>query len=263
MKLFKYMFIGVAASALLVACSDDDDNYTVGSPAAGGEEVYFSEDLESNLVLSLEDKSFSMTLVRSNAGAALSVPVSVVTTAEGIFNAPGTVEFAAGVKEATFEIAVTDAMKPFVTYSISVIVPEEYTNPYKENSVYPRADFSVLKEDYTTAFKGVYYCDFFEEEWESEIQYSELLDNYRLSDWITPGYRFTFTWDKTDNTLVFDEAKNATGYEHDSYGMVYANYDKDEDFSYDPDEKVFYFPFEWTVSAGSLGPGLDTFTVTE
>jgi len=280
MKLLnKYIFMSFVASLAFAACSDDY-NYSVGKPAAGGEEVYFSEDVQdnSNVVMALTDNVIKVTVVRNNSNGSVTAPITSYASNEGVFTVPSTVTFASGEKEATIEITTSEAMKPFVTYSLSLIVGEEYTNPYKENNLFPRADLSILKEDYVVVYNGTYSSGFFGEEWENVIEYSELNDLYRIKnskeieDYDEDGeligtqlctLSFTFTWDKETNVLELSDDAYSTGYEYDPYGLVTANYDPEGDFIYDPETNTFVFGFEWTVSAGSFGVAEDSFIVAE
>jgi len=109
----------------------------------------------------------------------------------------------------------------------------------------------VLQEDFKVVHTGTYYDDFWwEEAWEQPLEYSELSDTYRLSDLWTPGYGFKFQWDGKSEKVTVLGGKMSTGIVHSTYGLISA---EAQECFYDADDNAIYFPFKWTVSAGSFG----------
>ena len=88
---------------------------------------------------------------------------------------------------------------------------------------------------------------------------------YKIEHW---GYDvdFCFTYDQSTGSVVIDDQE--TGYEYDSYGMVYvmdlAEYVGDDSYgvSYYEDG-VFYFNTYYYVSTGYFGYGYETFTLSD
>lgn len=262
----KYLLI--AATALcFVACSDDE-TFEPGAPSsATGEKVYFSDENESSIVAGLEDETFDVTLVREDATNAATIPVKGVCSYEGIFEVPETVSFEAGSSTATLSVKMSDKMEAFKSYPLTITVDEAYTNAYKQNDLVPMIELSVLKEDYAPYAEGIYYSDFWEESWEDVIEYSPMLDTYRMKDWWA-GQGYTFQWDKETNKLTMTESYFGTLVEYGNYGQVYG-YTTGGGFKFYPkgsvedfDGDTFYFPFEWRVSAGSFGTYYEAFTVS-
>lgn len=262
----KYLLI--AATALcFVACSDDD-TFEPGAPSsATGEKVYFSNENENSIVAALDDETFDVTLVREDATSAATVPVKSACSYDGIFEVPETVSFEAGSNTATLSVKMSDKMEAFKSYPLTITVDEAYTNSYKQNELVPMIELSVLKEDYAPYAEGMYYSDFWEESWEDVIEYSPMLDTYRMQGWWV-GQGYTFQWNKETNDLIMTDNYFPTGYAYGEYGQVYG-YTTGGGFKFYPagsvedfDGDTFYFPFVWRVSAGSFGCYYEAFTVT-
>lgn len=269
MKSIKYMCL--AFVALFAASCSDDNTFEPGAPAVkGGEKVYFSDENENSIVVALTDTEIPVVLVREDGAKEAVVPVKFTTGAEGVFTAPASVKFEAGKTEATYVVTMTDKMEAFKSYSFQLTVDEAYTNPYAydEESLFPRFDMTVLKEDYAPYAYGVYYSDFWGEEWEEVLEYSPMLDTYRIPGWWTGAQGFTFTWNKETNKLKMGATKFPTGMPYGDYGEVSGDTsDAKSNFVFIPKggdngEDIFWFDFKWTVSAGSFGIYPEIFTVT-
>ena len=258
MKLFnKYFLMAVASCCLFTACSDDDD-YTPGSPAnTSGDNVYFSAENKAAPALGVDESEFTVTIERTNTGSAQSIPLKVATPHDSIFTVPASVDFASGEGEKTITIKTTDKMRMFKSYALSIVISEEYTQQYAETTVYPRIELNVIKEDYKPYATGMYNAGFFEESWEATLEYSEILNQYRFASCWMEGYDVLFAWDGA-KVVVNGGQKFASGYVHSSYGMVSVT---PGSCSYDASSKIFSFVYEWTVSAGTFGESLDTFTI--
>lgn len=240
----------------LVACVPEDP-YTPGNPTNNnGNNVYFSAENPGSLVLGLAESSFSVTIERENGGNALTIPLNSYSDSP-VFTVPTSVDFAAGETAKTISVQFSGA-DPFVNYTLYITLPEEYTYQYKDQDVYPSYFVRVLQEDFKVIHTGSYYDDFWwEEAWEQDLEYSELKDTYRLSNLWTAGAGFEFTWDKeTDKVVVNGGNKLSTGIVHSTYGLISA---QDQGSFYDPDDDAIYFPFKWTVSAGSFGTYYNVF----
>lgn len=251
------------------SCSDDDNDYTAGKPA-GKYDVSFEE--EGKIALALTDDKFDVTLTRANGDGELTVPVEVVEKPD-FMTVPSSVTFAAGETEKSIEITIGEDMENFVDYALRLRVPEEYTQPYVEDAGSPQLNIIVLKEDYKPYALGEFTENvLFGQSWEQLLEYSEIMDMYRLPNLIASGTHFLFKWNGKsgdDSELFFCDAtgkkieKYASGYVHPSYGMIYANFLYANWTGFDADENAFYFPLEFTVSAGSFGKNYDTFTIIE
>ena len=256
MKSLRYIFIAAVALFALVSCTQEEP-FKPGDPTnTNGNNIYFSAENAASLVLGLADNSFTVTVERENSSNAVSVPLKWYSNST-VFSVPSSVDFAAGETSKDITVGFSGA-DPFVNYVLNISIPEEYTYQYKAQSVYPAFAVTVLQEDFKVIHKGSYYDDFWwEEAWDQDLEYSELSDTYRLSNLWTEGAGFTFTWDKsTDKVVVNGGNKLSTGIVHSTYGLISA---QDQGSFYDADDNAIYFPFKWTVSAGSFGTYYNVF----
>jgi hypothetical protein len=264
-KIFLLVVI-VFVSVFATSCSDDD-NYVPGKET-GAYNVYFKN--ESNVTMGLSDKSFNITIARSNKNGSLTVPLKKIRVPE-CFKVPESVTFANGDTVKTITVTITDSMKVFVNYSLDLQIPEEYTNQYKKQSVYPAVNMTVHKEDYKPYAKVSYTFGLFGETDETVLDYSAYLKVYRFKDLLATGYNFYFTWDqKKDSTQVFnvtdDKGQTLTsafksGYVDEQYGMISATWDNTQFTGYSAVNDDFEIPYNWTVSLGSLANVYDKFKI--
>lgn len=269
MKINKIFLL--AAMALtgmgLASCSSDDD-FTPGKPA-GSNNVYFTNQAAQTLDLSAS--SFTITLGRADAGSALSVPLKQLQV-DPVFTVPATAEFAAGATETEVTIQISGDAEPFTDYQLRLAIPEEYTSPYIQKDDVPELNIFVHKEDYVLYAIGTFNENvLFGDSWEQTIEYSATLDVFRMPGVFASGTNWYFLWnEKSGDDCEFSwcnasgkaVSKFDTGYVHSSYGMIAANDISDDKtfVGYDADDNAFYFPLEFTVSAGSFGSDSDTLT---
>lgn len=269
MKINKIFLL--AAMALtgmgLASCSSDDD-FTPGKPA-GSNNVYFTNQAAQTLDLSAS--SFTITLGRADAGSALSVPLKQLQV-DPVFTVPATAEFAAGATETEVTIQISGDAEPFTDYQLRLAIPEEYTSPYIQKDDVPELNIFVHKEDYVLYATGTFNENvLFGNSWEQTIEYSATLDVFRMPGVFASGTNWYFLWnEKSGDDCEFSwcnasgkaVSKFDTGYVHSSYGMIAANDISDDKtfVGYDADDNAFYFPLEFTVSAGSFGSDFDTLT---
>jgi hypothetical protein len=264
-----FLLAGIALMSVFATSCSDDDDYTAGKET-GAYNVYFKG--ESNLTMNLTDMSFDITVARSNKNGELTVPIKKIRVPDCFTNIPESVTFANGDSVKTITVNVTDSMKPFVSYILDLQIPEEYTNQYKTQTVYPALNMNIHKEDYKPFAKVSYYYGFFDATDNVDVEYSKYMDLFRFKNLVATGYDFYFYWDQVkDSTSVFkvtdangNELTSAfeSGYVHAKYGMVSATWDNTQFTGYDPKDDTFYVPYTWTVSAGSFGTAYDTFKFT-
>ena len=254
-NIFSILLLGVITT--VVSSCNDDINYSPGEPSPFAEsKVFFSKDNVYDLILGVYDTEVSFFLERTDASSALSVALKAEGYDENIFTVPASVEFAAGETKKEVKIQVKN-MEVFTDYSLKKIaIPSELVNPYKD---YSAISLNVYKEDYVPFAKGMYTSNFFEDEWEMVLEYSELLDLYRFQDLYVEGYDFFFKWDGGE-TMTMDPVNITTGYVHPTYGMITA---KTQATQYDAESQTMAFKYNWTVSAGSFGSYVEYFEMTE
>lgn len=257
MKLFSIKNLLLIASCFAIVACSDDDKYSPGSPTnTNGDNIYFSADNSAALALGTSDNEFTVVVQRAKTTGSQTVPLMVATPHDTIFSVPASVEFAEGEGQKAITVTVSNKMVMFKKYALSIAIPEEYTEQYAEQNVFPRYEAMVIKEDYQPYATGVYGAGFFGQSWTTVLEYSEILDLYRFSNCWVEGYDVTFKWDGSSEVGL--SGKITTGYVHSTYGMVSAT---PIECSYDAGKKMFSFLYEWTVSAGTFGEDLDTFTM--
>lgn len=263
------------ALAGLVACEQSVPYEKGAQMDLNGPNVYFSNYNTPEVVLASDATEFEVALLRSDAKDALTVPLKGVCTIDGIFDVPESVEFPSGVDSVNVKITVLDKVEMFKNYSLTLSVPEEYTHQYALQDGYPACAIKVIKEDFVSYANGI-FCDGFwtDQAWNAVLQYSPLLEIYRIQDpWGQGGDDFTFAWDGDSEKVTMGAAKYATGLVYSSYGAITANVLKDYTgyYHFEAGElelmqsacDAFQLCFKWTVTAGSLGEYAVYFIPTE
>lgn len=256
------------ALAGLVACEQSVPYEKGAQMDPEGPNVYFSNYNPAQMVLASDATEFEIAVLRDDATNALTVPLKGVCTVDGIFEVPESVEFASGVDSVGVKVTVTDKIEMFKNYSITLSVPEEYTHQYALQEEYPACAVKVVKEDYVTYAEGILYDTFyFESAFAYNLEYSELLDNYRIKNpWASGGDDFVFTWDGTEK-VTMSAQKYATGFTIGNYGAVTANIVSAVYTHFAAGELMqtecdaFYININWSVSAGSFGEYPEIFIV--
>lgn len=263
-----YLFGLMAAAMTFTACGEYEDDYTPGSAEKDGHAVvYFPADAQSDIALGVDDKEIKVKVAREDATEALEVPLQVGTVSAEYFSVPSSVKFEAGETEAEITIGVSEELPMFESRNISITVPDEYRVLYGDQNTSYSILLNVLKEDYTPVAKGIFKSEFFEVSYETELEYSPVLDLYRLPEpWFLspslclPGYHLTFKWNQETGEVAFEQEKYETGYLHPSYGMITA---EAQQTVYRAGSQTFLFLFEFTVGAGSFGQAVESFQITE
>lgn len=266
MKLHKIILMAGIVALGLTSCGDDDD-WTRGAET-GQYNVAFTAESQANQVLGISDTQFPLTLVRTDASQELTVPLNSKGTS-ALLKVPESVTFAAGSSTASITIGLDTAVKAFVNYPLVITIPEQYTHQYDSTGVYPRIQCTVHKEDWQYVGTGVYYNWLYESEWEQDLEHSDYLGIYRLPDCLADGYNIYFRWDgKAGQGQTFEVtneegtrnvAATLAGFSVGDYGACSWQWRPANFSGYT--SGAFYFPFRWTVSAGSFGTGYDTFTI--
>lgn len=256
----------VCATLGFTACSDDD-TYEKGKPSAG-KSVGFPD--EEMAVLALADTKLEVTLTRRDTQGALTVPIRVYDKPSFV-TVPATVTFADGAAETTLILEVGQEMEAFTEYWIRLGVDEAFTDPYSPEAPSPFYNITMIKEDYKLVANCIYDDTFwYEAEIEAVIEYSPMKNLYRMPSVMADGVHYYFFFNGSDEFYFTDAAGKQTtkffsGAVHSTYGNVYVNVESDEanPMGYDPATATFFFPTEWTVSAGSFGGMEEYIYVTE
>lgn len=270
-SIFGLMLLSVLA---LCSCSDDDDYVKGNQTNKDGNNVYFSSANESTVKIGIEDRTIQVVVERdiTDNAAELTVPVVFNEIDENLFTVPSSVTFAEGETFAVIEIGVSEKLKMFKKYMLSLSIPEKYTYPYAIQPTSPIYYAAVVKEDYVTVANGAYRADVFGM-WQQPLEYSEILGIYRLPDLIVPGVNYYFYWnidEEGNQTCYFTDSDGnktdsfTTGYVYPGFGEIYAYplYGKPMGML---DEDVFTFNLEYFIPAAGQGFGefSDYYYVTE
>ena len=135
MKTLKYSF-GILLSILAIvtfnSCEEEADYTPATAPA--GERVYFPSTAGSQIDITQETETFEISVCRTAAGEAMSVPVVVTadSLANTVFDFPATIEFADSAKTASYTVSVKEGvvLEFGVYYNVSIAIDESMTTPY-------------------------------------------------------------------------------------------------------------------------------------
>ena len=136
MKTFKHISLlgALVATALLSACTDQED-YTPGPEVASGcQQVHFANTNNSVCILNsanADDRTATLTLKRNNSGAELTMPVKIFSQSTGL-EIPTSVKFAAGDSLAQFTIKAPQQVKLKDVYSYEVRLEGDNVDPYSK-----------------------------------------------------------------------------------------------------------------------------------
>ena len=262
----KIFYMMLLAAGALVSCTEDYDYDPAAPYSAEGVKVSFVP--ASSVVLAQSDNSFEVTVARTETEGELTIPIKVLA-ADDVFEVPSSVTFADGEAEATLTVNVKENMKTFTDYALKLTTSPELLDYYTEaQDNFYLFSSNVVKEDFQPVALGlftdnVYYGD----AWEIELEYSEMLDLYRLASPYEYGFNVYLNWKKGDAEVVICDkdgnAKKSTplGFSYYSYGMV--SWTVLGDNTYDAETETFAFPMATTVTLGKIGEGVSTFQITE
>ena len=275
MKLNKIFMLGTLVSAaLFTACSDDDDNKYEWAKPAGNTNVTFISD--EHMTLDFTATSFDVELYRpdSTAQQALTVPITVIEKPDFV-TVPSEATFAAGDSVTKITVTIGEGMEAFKDYTLSIKLPNELTNPWANQAGTPIQSIKFLKEDFQLYATGTFHeTVYYEDAWDVEIQYSALLDLYRIPNAVIDGTHWYFHWngpDAEEQEFYFtdSEGKKAkcevggtsyhgwfSGIVNKTYGNVYVTVIDGNFYGYDGEAETgpeFDFPVTYRVSEGTFG----------
>ncbi len=271
-QIYKYRFSILLAllSVVLVATTSCEDKF-VQEPAPvtnpNSANVYFASTNASSVVLGLSATNFNVVVKREKTTSAQTVKLTTEDSNGGIFTVPSEISFAVGESQKNLTITVAD-MVLMKSYHLAIAIDGQETKPYNAQTVFPRIELNVLKEDFAPYANGT-FTDSFElysyTTWPLTLEYSPMTKVYRLKAcWGFTGYDLTFTWDKASAIGIIGTTSGAykvvkTGYVDSTYGMISAYFGA---CTYNATTKTFTFPITWRVAAGSFGTYPDYYTIT-
>ena len=249
MKKIIYVTFAILAIMLTSACEHEGTIYEM---PAGSALVSFPSDAAIFEMVASDGNKVTVDLWRGNTQGAVSIPVTIDDKTGGVFKpAKSSFDFADGEGIAHLDITYPD-INAFggETYKLTLSVDDNQVSPAGISSMTVSATRKLTPKFVGT---GIYYSDWYEEEWEQDLYTTEEApDFFILPDCWVKGTDFTFT---VQNHQPVWPASFFSGYVHSSYGNVYLYTGE----SYIEDG-VIYLPITgYRVSAGSFGSGMEYF----
>lgn len=266
-KLFLGLF-GLAAISL-ASCSDDDkyEWATVSGP-----QVFFSDQLQSQFEINPDGNSFNVPISRADASGSITVNLTS-TTANPMYSVPASVTFNAGEKEANIPVSYDPTKIEYGRYdSLTIKIADN-----AQATEWGTQEFTFTAgvtdwgpwQKWNAAGTATYiYVNF----WGGEdpglpfvYRHNMIKPNlyqFRLSNW---GYGVDIIFDYDEDTGYVTCAKQWTGYNHSTYGLVYAEdlnaYRVEKDAApvpagygvFDKEQGIITIPLAYVVDAGSFG----------
>lgn len=210
-KITYYMLMVITLCGMTItSCSDDE--WQPGPEQTDGIQAYLYTEATSYTYLPTDEQSFTLHVARQNTTDAATVHL----IAEGEnFTVPETVAFSAG--EGEKEILITFDLAIGTESSVTISIAEE------EGYIYGTQTVTInVTRDYTwqSLGTGVYTSQLFGQSWPQPVEKAQEGNIYRLPDCIIEGYPIVFTLSDDGQQLVTWDIQ-ATGYEDETYGMVY------------------------------------------
>ena len=248
----KIIYFALAITALLLTGSCQKTG-TIYDMPEGSALVTFPSDKAIFEMVAEDGNKVTVDLWRGNTKGAASVAFEVEDKTGGVFKpAKSTFDFADGEGVAHLDITYPDinAFGGEVFNLTLKIADEKQVSPSGIDQITISAQRKLTRKFVGT---GIYYSDWYEEEWEQDLYTTVEAPNlYILPDCWVRGTDFTFT---VENHNPVWPASFFSGYVHSSYGNVYVYTDE----SY-VEDGVMYIPVTgYRVSAGSFGGGMEYF----
>ena len=253
MKRIIYITLAIMALMLASACEHEGTIYEMPENSAL---VSFPSDAAIFEMLASDGNKVTVDLWRGNTKGAASIPVQIEDKTGGVFKpAKSTFDFADGEGIAHLDITYPD-INAFggETYELVLSVDESQVSPSGVSEMTVSATRKLTPKYVGT---GVYYSDWYEEEWEQDLYTTEEApDFFILPDCWVRGTDFTFT---VQNHKPIWPASFFSGYVHSSYGNVYIYTGE----SYIEDGVIYLPVTGYRVSAGTFGGGIEYFVLPD
>ena len=233
MKTLKYSF-GILLSFLAIAtfssCEEKEAEYTPATPVTS-EQVAFAKSSSAQIDIAPDTKSFDIPVTRANAGAAISVPVTVTadSLANTIFEFPATIEFADSVAETTYTIAVKEGavIEYSVYHNITIDIEESMTSPYVKGSYSfavgapePWSEWTLIDKEAAYVY-GIYWSGTLSGAY---VYYREYMLNDTDAQFLLPemagGYDLTINYNRQTGACEVPLQHVA---DNSTYGPVYVS----------------------------------------
>jgi len=257
----KYILSILALSVMFIACNNEDivrEPSPITNPNSTN--VYFSPSNITNPVLAITQNDFTLKIGRKTFDKEQSVNLTVNNLFGDTIQIPTNVKFAAGdsVKTITINTKNLILMK---SYHVSITVDQEQTKPYITQSLYPRIELNILKEDYAPYAEGTFTSEFFEANWDQTLEFSPSTKIYRFKNLYADNYNYSFKVSATGAITQVPNSAIKTGYVDTKYGMVSLLANSTSNFN--SANSTYTFNAKFTVSAGSFGVFAEKYLITK
>lgn len=269
MKLNK-LFLGLlGVAAMTLASCSEDDKYEWAS--VSGPQVFFSDELPAQYEINPEATSFNVPISRVDASSALTVNLSS-ETAGTMYSVPSSVSFNAGEKTANIAVSYDPANIEYGRYDdLKIKIDDASATPWGTQEFTFKAgvtDWGPWQKWNAAGTASYIYVNF----WDGEdpglpfvYRHNMIKTNlyqFKLSNW---GYGVDIVFDYDEETGYVTVAKQWTGYDHSSYGYVYAmDYNAYRESrgaaavaagygTFDKEQGIITIPLAYVVDAGSFG----------
>ena len=216
-KISSVIFAALFAAGI-TSCSTE--SYDCAEPVASGTpSVYFPSAQNANVSLPLTESEFNVELSRADASDELTVNLRKVDDLNNVFDVPATATFAKGSNTTTVKVTIRNA-EPFVDYRLGLALDPDVVNPYvvNQNGTINYVAH-VQKEDWKFYSKCTVLSAWYEKDFETEMQYSETLKQYRVYNVWDTGVHISFSIDEKSN-VKFAETKYSTKIKNDSGAVL-------------------------------------------
>ena len=272
----------MAAVALTVAACDEEGPDREASPVESKttQNIHFADyDSRTGVngttaTLSIDSTYFVVALERQKADTEATVELQCYN-AERAFDVPDTVTFAKNKTTVNIRVELNkDVVKPFAQYTlyINLLLTPDQAYSYADDATVAQHIVTVTQEDFKRYGMGIFSSDMWGS-WVQLIEYSPMLDAYRLPDLIEKGYHRIFKLDEGGATFkvvsgVVDGAavvsakdtETSTGSDHPTYGMIMSTFYAHDGSHGSLSDKVYtFYEVEYTVQDVSFGAYKETF----
>ncbi|MBQ7441800.1 MAG: hypothetical protein IJ580_07510 [Prevotella sp.] len=270
MKLNK-IFLGLlGVAAFTMASCSSDDKYEWAS--VSGPQVFFSDQNPTQFEIDPDGTSFNVPITRADDTSSLTVNLTS-TTENSMYSVPSSVTFNAGQKEAYIPVSYDASKIEYGRYDdITITIADAASaTPWGIQEFTFKAGVTDWGpwEKWNSAGTATYtYVNF----WGGDdpglpfvYRHNMIKTNlyqFKLSNW---GYGVDIIFDYDEETGYVTCAKQWTGYDHSSYGYVYAEdynaYRAEKDYapvssgygSFDKEQGIITIPLAYVVDAGTFG----------
>lgn len=214
-RFFRIFAVAALACATFVACENKFDDYDPAQAVEGAQAYFSNENAKSFTISKVDVAPMSITLMRGESTAAVSVPIRLTQGEEAAFSAPEKVDFKAGQNKTTFDVTYDPAkLEDGTNYKVTLTIGDEsITTPYGNNELVLTVK---VPEPYVLLGTALYRDDIFASAYdvggfpEYEVEVYENLN--------TPGYIYlknVYTHEFPVNGVDI-----APGYEGDTYFSI-------------------------------------------